>query len=241
MGDQAYCLERIDEPMREPVRHYADLLRRLAGGEANALTLFGRVVAGTFDRFRHTARSVFVVGAIDLEMLKKLAEHGANLGRSAIAAPLVMTPDYIRSSCDTFPLELIEIKQKNATVFGEDHFDDLTFENGHVRLECERELKSVLIGMRQGLLAAAGRKKVIEALVVDVGERLLRTLRGMLWLKNDKDAKAAAHVVEAVEKIIDRKLDGVRQAINAKGTHGWDEFGGLYHDVAALGEVVDAW
>lgn len=234
-------LESIVEGMRTPLRTYAGLVKELAGDHAQALALFGSIVAGTFDPGRHVARSVLLVDRVDIAMLRKLAEHGAKLGKVSIAAPLIMTPAYIKGSLDTFPLELIEIQQKHLTVFGEDHFEDLSFEASHVRLQCERELKVILMGLRQGLLVAAGREKIIGALEMDVAEGLMRTLRGLLWLKGEKDAKPATEVLAAVEKITERKLVGVRTALDSSAHHGWDEFEGLYRDVEALGEAVDGW
>jgi hypothetical protein len=174
-------------------------------------------------------------------MLRELAGRGTVLGKSHIAAPLVMTPEYIAASLDTFPLELLEIHQNHLVLFGEDHFSDLSFDDGHVRLQCERELKTVLIALRQGLLAAAGREKFVGALVVDAAEGLMRTLRGMLWLRGQKDPKPAADVLTQVEKIVGRKLAGVRLALDRAGHHGWSEFESLYADVEALGEAADAW
>ena len=174
-------------------------------------------------------------------MAGRIALQGVKFGKAGITAPLIMTPDYIKTSLDTFPLELIEIGQHHLTIFGDDYFNDLNFEDKHVRLQCERELKTILIGLRQGLLAAAGREKFIGALEVDIGEALLRTLRGMLWLKGDRAAKPSAEVLAEVEKIADRKLSGVRAALDASGHHGWDEFDKLYQDVEALGEIANDW
>ncbi len=241
MADELTGLARVTEPMREPIRAYASLVRELAGPSAKALTLFGAIAAGSFDPARHTARSVLVLDNVDLSMLRRLSHHGVALGRRNISAPLVMTPKYISASLDTFALELIEIHQMHLTIFGEEFFGDLKFEEAHVRLQCERELKTILIGLRKGLLAAAGRDKVISALETDVGEGLVRTLRGMLWIKGQRQAQSGGQVVTEVEKIIDRKLPGVSTALDPGGEHGWDAFQALYRDVEALGEIADAW
>ena len=233
-------LEQIAEPMRGPVEQFAKLLTELGGANAKALTIFGALAAGTFDAGRHTVRSALVLERVDLAMLRSLAEHGTKLGKARIAAPLIMTPEYIKTSLDTFPLELIEIKQHHVTIFGEDFFNDLTFDNSHVRLQCEREMKVLLIGLRQGLLAAAGREKFLDALEQDVGEGLMRTLRGVLWLKNIRDPKPAAEVLGEIEKLADRKLAGIRTALNASTQHGWPEFESLYRDIEALGAIADA-
>ncbi len=239
MGEQV--ASRIAESMRQPIQDYADLIKQLAGDRAQSLTLFGSIISDSFDPSRHTARSALVLDAVDLALLRKIALQGAKLGKACIAAPLVMTPEYIKSSLDTFPVELIEISQHHLTLFGEDCFADLSFENNHVRLQCERELKTILIGLRQGLLAAAGREKVISAVETDIGEALMRTMRGMLWLKGIVEAKPAAEVLSEIEKIADRKLPGVRNALDSSAHHGWDEFDRLYQDVEALGEIADGW
>jgi len=241
MTGESAVWESIIEPMRRPLREYAELIEQLAGANAKALTFFGAIVTNAFDTQRHTARSVLVVERVDLSVLRRLAEHGTRLGKASIAAPLIMTPEYIKTSLDTFPLEFIEIKQRHLTVSGDDYFDGLTFEDAHVRLQCERELKSVLIALRQGLLAAAGREKFINALEVDVGERLMRTLRGLLWLKGQTEAKPAPNVLAEVEKIADRKLPGIRAAIHPAAHRGSEEFESLYRDVEALGEIANAW
>ncbi len=241
MTEEWTGLERVVPLMRGPLREYAQLVKELTGVSAKALTLFGPVATGSFDAKRHTARSVLVVDHVDLSVLRRLAEHGVKLGKASISAPLIMTPGYIKTSLDTFPLEFIEIRQQHITIFGSDYFEDLSFEDAHIRLQCERELKAVLIGLRQGLLAAAGREKFIGALEMDVGAGLMRTLRGLLWLKGKKDGRPAPKVLAQVEEIADRKLPGVRTALDPASRHGWGEFESLYRDVEALGEIADGW
>lgn len=236
-----YNLEGAPEAMRAPLGRYADTLKELAGANALSLTLFGAVAAGAFNPRSHTARSVFVVGAVDLDVLRQLARQGPRLGKARIAAPLIMTPEYIGESLDTFPLEFLEIAQRHICVFGEDHFRELPLQADHVRHQCERELKTIQLGMRQALLAAAGRDKALTTVEVDVGERLLRSLRGLLWLHGDTEAKAAMDAVAAVEEGLHRSLPGIRGAVDDRSNHGWEEFKTLYADVDALRTHIDAW
>lgn len=234
-------LDRIVESMRQPLRQYAELVQKLGEENARALTLYGAITTGAFEPAVQPAMNVLVLNEVDLDLLRRLAEHGLKLGKARIAAPLIMTPAYIQASLDTFPLELIEIHQQHLTVFGEDHFADLSFEDAHVRLQCEREFKAILIRLRQGLLAAAGRERLVAELEVEIGGSLARTLRGLLWLKGQKEAKPATQVVMAVEKVIDKPLPGVRAALERAGEHGWEQLRLLYADIETLGKIVDAW
>ena len=118
--------------------------------------------------------------------------------------------------------------------------ENLAFEDEHVRLQCERDLKAMLIGMRQGLLASSGRDKLLGRLDEDVADGLMRTVRGMLWLKGRKEALPASEAIEALEGAIDLQLPGLRRATSG-GSGGWNEFRGLYADLDKLKQVVDAW
>lgn len=234
-------IDRLPEAMREPVTSYAQRVRSLAGPNVLSLTLFGAIAAGTFDPELHTVRSVVVLQAVDLDFLKRLAKDGPKMGKARIHAPLVMTPDYIKASVDTFPLELIEIQQRRLCLFGPDYFTSLTFEDPHVRHQCERELKTILIGMRQALLASGGRDKVLEDIERNVADQLMRTLRGLLWLHGQKAPTPAVQVVGEIERAISKDLPGTRSAIDERGRHGWHEFTRLYEEIDALRTMIDAW
>ena len=231
----------VPEPMRESVSRYVDLLVQLDGDNIRAITLYGAIAGKGFDRSRQTVQNVRVLESVNLWKLYHLADHGLSLGKARIASPLVMTPQYIQDSLDTFPLELIEIHQRHVTLMGDDYFSDLTFKDVHVRLQCERELKTLLIRMRQGLLAAAGRKKLLGEMEDDLIAILTRTLRGMLWLKGLKNALPAIEVLTETEKSISQKLDQVRDVLEHPGERGWDQFRHLYADIEALGAIVDVW
>ncbi len=240
MIEAASGIQRIVEPMRAPIQSFSDTVTRVLGPNATTLAAFGSVVDGPFDPKRQTARSVVVLEQIYLDALRRLSGEGTRFGKSAIAAPLVMTPEYIKTSLDTFPVELLNIKLHHATLVGEDVFDALEFEDGHVRLQCERELKSTLIGLRQGLLASAGRDAFLGALEVDAADSLMRTLRGLLWLKGTREAKPGSEVLVEIEALADRKMPGIRASLDATAPHDWATFEKLYADVEQLGKVADA-
>jgi len=232
-------IEQIVEPMRQGVQRYADLIKELVGPNGLSLTLFGAIAGDTFDKKRNTVTNVLVMKSVDLDVLRRLSQNGVKLGKASISAPLIMTPEYIQASLDTFSLELIEIQQRHLILFGEDYFKDLLFQEEHVRHQTERELKTLLIGMRQGLLASAGREKFITALESDIAERLIRTLRGLLWLKGKKEGMVAKEVIFQAEEIIGGPLLGVKGIMAMDKQDGWETFKILYGDIEAIGKFVD--
>jgi len=232
-------LQRLPTDLRYGVELYRDRLRAIFGSQALGLVVYGAAAVGSFDPVRHTLRSVLVLETIELETLRRLAAEGPDFGRNQIAAPLTMTPKYIVASRDTFPLELLEIQQAHCALFGPEYFAPLEFAAADVRLQCERELKVILIGMHQRLLAAAGDAKRLHSTEGMLGESLLRILRGLLWLEGSRRAQPAASVVAAAEKLIGQPLAGIQEVVSHADTAGWSKFCNLYADVQTLANWAD--
>jgi len=225
-------IDQLTSGMQEPVKRFVLRVQELAGSNCLAITSFGAIATPAFDPRNNN---------IDLPMLRELAKDGVKLGKAKIAAPLIMTPVYIEGSLDTFPLEFLEIQQCHLCLAGPDHFSDLSFDASHIRLQCERELKTILIAMRQGLLAAAGREKMFGTMESDIAERLMRTLRGLLWLHDQKDYLAAIQVVGHIEHETERSLPAIRGTLQDLRQHGWEDFMRLYEEIDGLKTIADKW
>lgn len=190
----------------------ARLLRELAGDDALALHAVGGwlhddpLYAGT------AARSAVTLKRFDLPLLDRIAARGTRLGKLGLAAPLVVTPDYLPNAADVFPLEFLEIQQLHVLVFGSDSFADLKLAPANLRLQCERELRSELIGLRQGLLSAAGKRSLLGPLCRTSAERVARILRGLLTLVGRQPPRHAAELVAAAAEVCQRPLQALERA-----------------------------
>ena len=235
-------LDVLPQPYRDGFGQLARTLRELANDDLIALSAFGGWLVGDPFFTETPARSVAVLRRIDVKMLDRLASAGARLGHLNLRAPLIMTPEYITSSCDVFPLELLEIQQLHALVCGAEHFADLTFDRNDMRLQCERELKSELIQLRQGLLAAAGRHKLLAAVCLASAERTVRILRGVLHMAEPAETVKLAHeLVKRVAAILGEPLATLQRLVSGGQEVGMVEFEGYYGELAALAARADAW
>jgi len=234
-------LDALPGEYREVFRQFAEILLELAGSELLGLSAFGGWLVGD-PLFRGTpARSVAVLRSVDLRLLDRLASSGAHFGRKNLNAPLIMTPEYIRRSADAFPLELLEIQQLQAPVLGADHFADLNFTPRDVRLQCEREFKGELIQLRQGLLAAAGKHRLLSELCRACAMRLARLLRGVLYLAEVRPApNLTARIVEQAADVSGCRLPTLAGVVAEPAQLDFAEFERFYHEVDALAGYVDA-
>jgi hypothetical protein len=230
---------RLPAGMERPLADLRDLLEALAGDDLLGLTVFGPVLEPEFEKSDLGATTVMVLRKIDLIMIRRLATHGPHMARMRVAAPLTMTPQYIASSSDSFPLELLEIHQRRLTLSGRDYFEQTNIQPEHLRLQCEREFKRILIRLRQGLLATGGKVDFLVDLERDIALQTLRTLRGMLWLEGRKGYLPATDVLAACEELAGRKLAGLREAVRPDAEGSWDEFVAVYQDVEFLAARMD--
>lgn len=112
---------------------------------------------------------------MDLKFIAFLAPLGKKYAKKRIAAPFVMTPEYIRKSTDAFPIEFLDFKLIHQTVYGENILNSLEIERHALRLQCQRDVKIKLIGLRQGYLSSFGNREHIS-------RGLVRSITGTMAL-----------------------------------------------------------
>ncbi|HWA98556.1 MAG TPA: hypothetical protein VG713_08685 [Pirellulales bacterium] len=237
MASTPTSLDCFAHELREPLRRLIAHLQRLAAGRSIGFTVFGPCDLKPPARMT----SVLTVETVDLNWLRRFAVEGSEAHRAHLAPPLVMTPAAIRGSRDSFPLELLEIQQQHVTLLGDDLFAALEFQPRDVRLQCERELRTMALAMRQALLASGGDERALDDLQQHAGQGLVRVLRGLLWLRGQKSLVPPSEVAGAVEAAVGHSLPGVRAAIDHKDHRGWQQFERLYADLEALGNATDGW
>jgi hypothetical protein len=86
-----------------------------------------------------------------------------------------MTPSYIQDSLDVFPMEFLELRLIHKTALGPDIVQDLEIDPVLLRLQCEREIKTRLIGLWNGYISSTGETDMIAQL-------LYRSIKGCMPL-----------------------------------------------------------
>jgi hypothetical protein len=93
-----------------------------------------------------------------------------------------MTPSYINESLDVFPMEFLELKLIHKTTYGSDLVKDLEIDPKLLRLQCEREVKTRLIGLWQGYLSSLGETDAIASLLSRSIKGCMPLFRAILFL-----------------------------------------------------------
>ena len=166
----------------EMFRPFQDKVLKRHKDQIHSITITGSALTDDFDPVKSDVNSVFVLHAMDLKFLELLAPLGKTYGKKRIALPLMMTSEYIMNSLDVFPLEFLNIRLLHETIFGEDLFQNLEIDRSDLRLQCERELKVRLIGLRQGYLSCSGDVKILTELFMNTIAGYIPLFRGIISL-----------------------------------------------------------
>lgn len=100
--------------------------------------------------------------------------------------PLFMDKDEWFNSCDVYPIEYSDIKDRYAILYGEDIVKPLILEKTNLRLQCEHEIKNLLIKLRQNYLAQSDDLKSIEVLLKKSSKSFFALFRAILRLTEEK-------------------------------------------------------
>lgn len=149
-------LDRLSPAVRLRAAPFLEDLVRVAGGNLHSLHVVGSAVTPDWLEERSDINTLLVLREMDLLALEAVAPLGRRHRRRRIAAPLVMDTGYIAGSLDVFPMEFLELQQIHVTLAGEDLLAGLTIGRADLRHQCEREVKSRLVGLRQGYLRSLG-------------------------------------------------------------------------------------
>ena len=225
-------------------------LPRDCGDGFRALYLYGSALRPRFDAQASDLNLLLVVVELPFDLLSKLARSVRTLVAQAQTgrrtAPLVLTEAQIRSSIDVFPAEFLDLSARRSLLAGEDVLGGLAVGLGNLRHQCEYELRSKLVGLRQAYLSAGEVPDASQRLLVQAAGGLAAVLRQLLVLRSSIPPDDPQELVSAVARTY--AVDGAalgapfaaRANVNAPSTQADALFAAHVRVLESLIQVVDA-
>jgi hypothetical protein len=239
-------LDTLPELIRESVRLFSGQLITALGENLRSITVVGSSLTEDFKPSGSDINTVVVLERQALKSLKSMASMARSMSRKKISPPLLMTLSYIERSLDVFGVEFLDFQLTHRTVLGDDPLANLTFEKKDVRLQCERELKAMLIRLRQGYIAAAANRKLVRDILISTAKGLSPLLRAMLWLKDAERPAGTERTFKKAADIFSIKLDSLitadqwrheKRRLDESQTD--KTFESVYSSIEQLAETVD--
>lgn len=212
----------------------------------HSIHIVGSAVMPDYNEKLSDINSIVVLHDMDLKFITFLAPLGKKYGKKRIAAPLVMTPEYIDKSIEAFPVEFLDFKLLHKTVYGEDILANVQIEKAPLRIQSEREIKIKLMGLRQGYLSSVGRKEVLAAIFVRSITGSVALFRAIIYLLGKEPPILRAEVVKmfadvtGIETDIFQKLLMLKaKAIKPSEQELMDLFNRYYNALESIEKTID--
>lgn len=239
-------LDKLSPAAKKIIKPFLDEVLDKYGQKIHSIHVIGTALTDDFDEKGSDVNSIIVLKEMDLKFLELLAPLGKKYGKKRVGAPLIMTPEYINTSIDVFPIEFLNFRLIHSTVYGEDVFDKIEIERMDLRHQCERELKSKLIWLRQGYISSQGDKKILTERFVRSIADYMPLFRGILVLAGKEPPVLQSEVITAISdtmkidtgvfaKVLKEKRDKIKLSIEELNTI----FEDYYSATEKLGKITD--
>jgi len=232
--------------IRDSVKDFAERILAALGDNLQSITIVGSSLTEDFRPGFSDINTALVLGKHNLESLNTIASLAKPMSRKKISPPLLMTQSYIERSRDVFGVEFLDFQLAHETIMGDDPFASLEFDKKDVRLQCERELKAMLIRLRQGYIAAAANKKLVRDILISTAKGMAPLLRAMLWLKDiDRSAQIEPTFNKAAEEFsintnpFKTSIKWRHEKVRLSETEMENAFESVYSAVEQLAGIVD--
>ncbi len=239
-------LEKLKPVAAKKIKPFLDEILNKYQERMHSIHVTGTAITDDFDEKVSDVNSVVVLKEMDLRFLELIAPLGKKYGKNKVAAPLIMTPEYINNSLDVFPIEFLNFQLIHSTVFGEDILKDIEINRMDLRHQCERELKGKLIWLRQGYISSLGNRKMLTEGFIDSITGYIPLFRGIIFLFDKTPPVRQSEVLTALSEAANINTDIFSKVLREKHERiklSIDELNTIFEDyytaTEKLGETVD--
>ena len=194
-------------------------LQQALGDNLAGICVYGSAAGGRYVKGKSDINLLILVNDGSSPVTGRLLPFMKKWQKAGLAVPLVMTPSYVATSQDVFPIEFLVMKAAHQVVWGQDPLQNALVDNGHLRLQLERELKAKLTALRTGALASLGSKPELLGLVRKALPAFTALFQAYLQLVEGGFPQNAEAVLQAMAKN-GVELDGFKEMSLARAGQG---------------------
>jgi hypothetical protein len=194
----------MEVPMGKDVERileqFAKEVEAAAGSGHCTIVLYGSGASGHHIPGRSDLNLLVIVDEVTISLMTHMQKSIGAWTKGGISTPLLVDRDFLRSSTDSYPLEILGMMSAYRLVRGSDPFEGIKIDPKDVRLQAEREIKAKELLLRRGYVESCGKESRVRAVLSASVPALEAILRGMLFLGGEDWKKSGPAFREACAK-----------------------------------------
>jgi len=198
-----------------------------------AISVFGRAAKGDHHPDTSVVSLLVVLRRVEMDRLEALAVLAHEQNHDLRLELTVATEEDLRRSTDVFPARLRKMQHCHGVLRGDDVLANLPISGEHLRLDCERTVKQLLMELRQCYLQRPLRPEGLSALLTGTVAGFLDSLSFLIELETGEWPSDVRAVINSADSL----------GLEARVLHDVHalKFGGLQPDLAELKRLFAAY
>lgn len=177
------ALERLPRKIKQELKRFCLAIKESLGNELLGLILYGSALRDDYLPGHSDVNLLVLVRELDVSLLKKVAPLVERANAKALIEPLFLTPEYIKSSLDAFPVEYLNIKREHILLYGEDPFQELDIDLEDLRIQVEREWKLNYIRLQQAYFRSYRNGEALKRVIMKSFNSFSHLLSALFYLR----------------------------------------------------------
>lgn len=175
-------------------------LKKELGENLTSIIAFGS--QANVEDAKNNLNIMIVTNTLSAENLYAISKPIQKWVKAKNPIPVIMNKDEWYSSFDVYAIEYSDIKGNYRLIYGEDLVQSISINKYFLRLECEAELKSLLLKYKNNFLMNIRSDKEIKKLLSHVIKTLLVIFRSVLRLHDCAVPYRAVDIIEFVSNYL---------------------------------------
>lgn len=144
-------IETLNVPPRikTALRTFVEDLEKQAADNLSGIILYGGLASGHYQFDRSDINVIVLLKDPSIARIKEISQILRNGLIAARIEAMLITPDEVRKSTDTFPTKFLHIQSKHMVLSGTDPFVSLSVPRNLLRLRVEQELRNDVLRLRR--------------------------------------------------------------------------------------------
>ncbi|HBH17781.1 MAG TPA: hypothetical protein DDX14_02330 [Cyanobacteria bacterium UBA9579] len=181
-----------------------------------SIILYGSAAFGEFKQQLSDLNLIVVIEQMTASDLQASIPAMNKWAKTKNPLPIFMDKQEMLNSCDVYPIEYSDIKERHKPLFGEDFMDELVIKKGYIRLQCESEIRNILIKLRQGYLRSNNDRKSIDILLKKSSTSIIAIFRAILRMLGETVPQCHKEVVELLSTKVNFDKDVFIDILNLR-------------------------
>lgn len=194
--------------MEKMLNNFIEDLKKLFNERLSSVFLYGSCAVGECENSFSDINLMVIVKDLCASDLKSANPIINKVVKETKSLPIFMDKDEWFNSSDVYAIECSDIQDRHKILFGENLITVLNIERNDIRLQCEREVKNLLIRLRQAYLSKTKDKNALKNVIKFSSKSFVIVFRTILKLCGETVPKIHKDVIKCFsEKIKSHGID----------------------------------